>query len=680
MKRLLNMIVCLCVLGTTVLSAESLDLFNKKAGFEILKSYSGTPDREGVLEQYGLKVPAYSQAVYYRGEWWPYGGNRVFGEVLSTKSKEGGIFSILELKDGDYLALLPLCGEQAYAWFAPEGGELKLKLGTKGTAAVDGDLPLVAWARANSPYEAANKVWIQASNAPQIKGYMKMREQKDYPEVFNYLGWCSWEEFKKNISSDLLVGAFKTLEENELPVRYMLVDDGHFSLESLMPKKETFPSGYKPLTDLRNEDGIRWVGMWHALLGDAKGMGAGDPPELAEAMMEMNNGRWIPKPDEASIRAFMNYLLRQSRADDIDFVKVDFCGTLLPYAGGVSVEKVASDYPDTNEDAIGNPSAMATLFSRIYQETVEDQFDGLLNCNWHVPHFIFNSGECVVGRSGPDYKLTVDRARRSIFNNFSSIPWLGQVSWGDHDMFHSTDKLAVRMMAISKALSGGPTYLSDDPEHIVPEEVWPLCYLDGKLPRPLAPGAPLPDDIFMNQDDQRLFRTMAPLPNDSVAVACFNLLGDGKVASPVLGTRITAEHYSAASGMIQPYGGDWDVPKEGLLVYDFQSGKADRLSEEGYPVELAGFGEYLIQLSPIEKGWSVIGRTDKYLAAATVEVSKRSSKRITVTLPESGPFSIWLETGVPFAKGVTFLDKGNGLFVAGLPVKAESLTLTIERR
>lgn len=659
--------------------AAPLDLSKKESGVEVLKEYSGQPDKEGVLERFELKIPASKRTVHYRGEWWPYGGNRVYGEVLSEKSKEGGIFSILELDDGDYLAVLPLCGDQAYAWFAPEDGRLKLKLGTKGTAAVAGDMPLLAWARADSPYEAANLAWAQASKAPQIEGYMKMRGDKQYPEVFNYLGWCSWEEFKKNISSDLLVNALHTLEENELPVRYLLVDDGHFSLETLMPKTDTFSEGYKPLTDLRNDTGIKWIGMWHALLGDAKGMGAGDPPELAGSMMEAHNGRWIPKPDEASIRTFMNYLLKQSKADDIDFVKVDFCGTLLPYAGGVSGEKVASDYPDTNENAIGNPSAMATRYSRIYQETVEEQFDGLLNCNWHVPHFIFNSGENVVGRSGPDYKLTVDRARRSIFNNFSSIPWLGQVAWGDHDMFHSTDKLAVRMMAISKALSGGPTYLSDNPGHIVPEEVWPLCYLDGQLPRPLAPGAPLPEDIFMNQDDERLFRTMAPLPNRSVAIACFNLLGDGTSASPVLDTKITEDHYKAASGMIQPYPGDWKVPEAGLLVYDFQTRSAETLSTNGYPVERAGFGEYLIQLSPIEQGWSVIGRTDKYLPAATVEIIELGESKLELKFHEAGPFAVWLENGIPEADGVTFIDQGSGLFTADVSVEAGEIFITIRR-
>ena len=49
---------------------------------------------------------------------------------------------------------------------------------------------------------------------------------KSYPEAFEYLGWCSWEHFKKKIDSDKLVKATETIEESGLPIRWVLVDDG----------------------------------------------------------------------------------------------------------------------------------------------------------------------------------------------------------------------------------------------------------------------------------------------------------------------------------------------------------------------------------------------------------------------------------------------------------------------
>ncbi|NWK56975.1 hypothetical protein HW115_15235 [Verrucomicrobiaceae bacterium N1E253] len=661
------------------MESKVLDFKEEVEGSLVLKGYSGRPDKAGTLIGYKLELPGYKQAMYYRGPWWPYGGNRGLGERLSKSSKEGGFFSILELNNGEYLAILPLCGEHAYAWFAPRDGQLELRLGTRGKARVKGNIPVVAWSRADNPYEACYRVWKKASETEQIQGWMKLREEKTYPGMFHYLGWCSWEEFRKKISSKALVKMHQTLEQNELPIRYMLIDDGHFSPQTLMPLKTTFPQGYKPLTNLRNEDGIKWIGMWHALAGNANAMHPGTPPELAEVMMTLPNGRALPKPDEQSIRAFMEYLVSRSEKDGVDFLKVDFCGTLLAYYAGTASGKVVTQFPASNENAIANPHATTVKYSRIYQEVVAKHFDGLLNCNWHTPQFIFNSGENVVGRCSSDYKLSVEKASEHLHMSYGTMPWLGQVAWGDHDMFHSGDPVAARVMAISKALSGGPVYLSDNPGHLVPEVVWPLCYQDGKLLRPLAPGAPVPEDIFRESEDPGLFRAMAPLANRSVAIVVHNFHGDGKKVAPSYSTKLTPHIYQAASGMIQPYAGKWEIPGEGLIVYNHQSKSAQVFGTDGLDVEIQGFGGRLFQLSPIDDGWSFIGRTDKYLSAAAGEVKERTPSKLTIRLTEAGPFAVWLKHGKPQAEGVTFQAKGNGLFVAELPVTGKPATIEISR-
>lgn len=673
-------LIALLALCSTAMAFKqtSLDLKSRSAGVQIYKDYVGQPDKQGVFEQISLNLPAFKQAEYYRGTWWPYGGNRVFGELLSKKSQEGGIFSILQLESGEYLAVLPLCGDQAYAWFAPQNGKLALRFGHKGTKTIKGDMPVVAWARGRTPYEASHKVWKMATQVPQIKGNMKLREAKKYPEMFNYLGWCSWEQFYRKISDKLLVDSWKALEKSEVPIRYMIVDDGHFDTRTLKPNGK-FPNGYKTLAGLRNEKGIKWLGMWHGVLGDAQAVPKNSPPDIKNHMMNVHAGRAIPKANPESIRAFMEYLTAYSKRDDVDFLKVDFCGTVLPFAAG-SKNGLPAYFPKDNRNSIPNPTEYTVMYSRIYQEHVGKDFNGLLNCNWHIPHFIFNSGDNNVGRCGPDYKMNVSRARECVYHSFSAMPWLGQIAWGDHDMFHSTDKLAARMMAISKAVSGGPVYLSDHPDHVIPKVVWPLCYQDGRLLGTLAPGAPVSDDVFFNMNDQRIFRTFAPLANKSVAIACYNLQGNGKNASPKLETSITPRFYQEASSMIQPYTGLWSMPKDGLLVYDHQTQTAQKLTKSGLAVSISGFGEKLYQLSPIVNGWSVVGRTDKHLSAAAVKVGKVTNTSLSLRLLEQGPFAIWLASGKPVAQGVTFEAKGNGLFVANLPIKAQPLTLKIMKK
>lgn len=678
-----SLILALLVLAAPVVHGNPvpLNLRTGKAGVKILQDHSAAPDSKGVMETFKLSVPEFTRGVYYRGQWWPYAGNRVTSRHITTpKGDEGGVFLLLELKDGDYLAVLPLSGDKAYSWLAPDGTDFILKFGTHGKAAIEGDFPLLAWARGANPYEACAKVWKSATETSQIKGHMKLRADKGYPEMFRYLGWCSWEGFHKNIDSDKLVAQLKGLEASPAPVRYFLVDDGHFVSSSIAPKPDTFPQGYKPLTDLRSEDGIRWVGMWYALMGTASGIRVpGDLGDASGAMMTCANGCLLPKPDAASVETFLRSIYGYSKRDGMDFLKVDFYGGVLPRYAGTVGKGVTANFPDDHSNAIANPTAATVTYARAFQTVVDDMFDGLMNCNWHQPQFLFNSSDSVVGRCSADYsKGNLRKAKAHIYDSYAATPWLGQVAWGDHDMFHSNDKFAGRMMAVSKALSGGPVYLSDPYDHLDLGNIEPLCYEDGLLLRPLAPAAPLPEDLFQPLTAKRLHRVMAPLANRSVAIAIYNFHGDAKDDNPEYATTIVAADYAAAGGMIQPYPGTWKAPDEGLVVYDYYEGTAQQLGK-GYGVSIKGFGDRLLQLSPIENGWSVIGRTDNYLPAAAVQSIESTRDSLTVKLHETGPLGIWLAEGKPVAPGVKFIDKGKGFFVADLPVKNQPRELVIRK-
>ena len=311
---------------------------------------------------------------------------------------------------------------------------------------------------------------------------------------------------------------------------------------------------------------------------------------------------------------------------------------------------------------------------------VEEEFGGLINCNWHQPHFLFNSGNSSVGRCSADYsKGNLKKAKAHLYDSYAATPWLGQIAWGDHDMFHSNDKFAGRMMAVSKALSGAPVYLSDPYDHLDMKNIKPLCYEDGLLLRPLAPAAPLPEDIFQPLETKRLHRVMAPLANGAAAIEIYNFHGDAKDDNPEYSTTIVPADYAAAGGMMQPFSGDWKLPDEGLVVYDYYAKTARKLNTS-CNVSIKGFGDRLLQLSPVENGWAVIGRTDKYLPAAAVDSIKSNGKSIQIKLHETGPFGLWLAEGRPVAKDVLFTDQGNGFFLAELAVKTEPIELTIQRK
>ncbi len=100
----------------------------------------------------------------------------------------------------------------------------------------------------------------------------------------------------------------------------------------------------------------------------------------------------------------------------------------------------------------------------------------------------------------------------------------------------------------------------------------------------------------------------------------------------------------------------------------------------GYDITIKGFGDRLLQVSPIKNGWSVIGRTDKFLSAAAVKLISCTRNKLKLRLHESGPLGIWMENGTPSASGVEFTQKGKGFFIADLPVKATPTEITIKRK
>jgi hypothetical protein len=120
------------------------------------------------------------------------------------------------------------------------------------------------------------------------------------------------------------------------------------------------------------------------------------------------------------------------------------------------------------------------------------------------------------------------------------------------------------------------------------------------------------------------------------------------------------------------------MPDEGLVAYDWQAKKAQKLGD-AYTFEMIGFADRLVHLCLIRNGWAAIGRTDKYLSPAAVEVRSVSDTRLELRLVESGPLAVWSEKGAPRAEGVVFVPVGQGLYRADLPVGKRDMTLTLAR-
>lgn len=654
--------------------------YHVSSGIVEAAAFGGEPDEQGRLLSVELPLPPFKQAVYYAAlqrhdpldqgdrDIFPEGFNRVQPLRISDFAglKRGGLFLLAELASGEFQAVLPLIGPETMAWFEAPDGVLMLACGHLGTEPFRGDLPLCAWARSSNLYAACEQVWREAVAHPQVAGSTRMREEKRYPELFEYLGWCSWEQYHTNIDEGVLLAAIDGLEASGLPIRYVLVDDGHLSheqrkLTSLTVDRAKFPHGWGPLLSRRRDDGIAWMGLWLNFNGYWNGIA---PDNQLGALNEHLTA--VPKlgalqPADGFLHSFAFYdaMIGAARAAGFDFVKVDNQAQNATFYAGMA---------NAVRPAAHNSQALEAACAR--------HMDGLINCMAHNAPCAFNTRVSAVTRCSEDYKLNdAWRAKAHLHNSYANLLWLGQTVWGDHDMFHSSDTFAGRMMAVSKAVSGGPVYVSDAPEDLDADAIRPLCLADGRLPRPLAPAAPLPDSVFANPFLEPVaYRVIAPLPHGAAAIVAYNLT---EPSVPVSG-RVWPRDYVVAGGLMQDYEPDWELPEDGLVLVDYYANRAVELGDDGYRFELDRFADRLYWLCPKVYGWAVLGRADKYLGPALAEVIDASDLELIVRLEESGPLGLWCE-GTPVCAAGEVVQVGGHHWRLELPVGESDVVVRVRR-
>jgi hypothetical protein len=554
----------------------------------------------------------------------------------------------------------------------PRTGILSLEVFTFGTAEVSGDLPVLSWARDKNLYRSNNLAWEHAIDASE--GRTDWRMNKHYPEPFKYLGWCSWEQYKKNIDSDLLVNAAKEIEKSGVPVRWFLVDDGFHTeadtqLKSFKPNPKTFPQGWEPLLAQRKEDKIKWFGLWHCFTGLWNGIHKENDfgKELNDTLLPASEkGGLITGKTQEGADLFYDAYIKSVEDYGFDFVKIDNQSQYIKFA-----------YGQPNAVTMNNWAQLAL------EKACKERMNGLINCMAHSPANFFNTRYSAVTRCSIDYKVGNDaKAKSHLMQSYNNSLWMSQTVWPDHDMFHSSDKYAGKMMAVSKILSGAPVYLSDDPKEFRKEFIAPLAYEDGELLRPLAPAVPTPESAFIHVfSAPQAYRVIAPLANKSAAIVAYNLnhpnRGQEKTETTVT-AEITPADYAHASGMLQPATEPWEVPAEGLVIYDWYKGKGEALTDS-YKVDLKGFSDALLLLSPVENGWAVIGAANRYLSGAAVSSIKTTGDKLEVEMVESSPLVIYSKTGTVSAEGHQVSDLGKGFWRVELPVGKRGARVTVSR-
>lgn len=607
------------------------------------------PEKQNTLS-YEIQLPSYVRGAFFSRDsrtddyQWPNNTNRLLPWMFDrlkdiTQENYPGIPSnarpstlgdalLLQLSNGEYLFVKAVAGDNSLSWFqANTDGTLTLYVSTLGKDSLAGQVPLLLIQKSQTVYHVFNDAYYSLMTDKTVSSLQK-REDKKYFEGFDYLGWCTWEHYHFNIDETKILNDIDAIEASGIPVRYILIDDGHIAnekrrLTSLTPDKQRFPNGWTRIMNRKQDDKIKWMGLWYSLSGYWMGISADNdfPKEIQQTLYPCND--WLlPGINTDNIETFYEYYIHTMKKNGFDFLKIDNQSFTLPlYMGNSQAVRQAKDCNLALERQIHNAQI------------------GLMNC---MAQNVINTDHTLhsaVTRVSIDYKkYDENMAKSHLFQSYTNTLLLGQTVWPDHDMFHSSDTVCGSLMARSKAISGGPVYLSDSPDEFISENILPLVDEHGKIFRPSAPAIPTPESILTNPlQSGESYRVFAPTGDEAVSIICYNL--NTSPAYQEIKTYLKPDDYSLRENTTNS---STSIPDR-ILAFNWKEQTAGILTASK-EMKLKGFNDCLFHLCPIRQGWAVIGIQEKYLSPATVQILARTNDTLTLDVLCTGTLRVWVES------------------------------------
>jgi hypothetical protein len=572
-----------------------------------------------------------------------------------------------------YGAAIPLVGGGHRSALSSEKGEVVIVASSYDSNYVPQRVPLFAWGRGQDPFRLTSELYAFA--LPVMGAPGKLRTEKPFPEMFNYLGWCSWNSYYRDINEDKLVAHARHYQEAGLPFRWMLIDDGWQTLDKRCPNlipcqmhlsafeavPDRFPGGLKQTVAKLKSYGITWVGVWHTFNGYWNGIALNSElgREYADALLPITTPKeskevknyWlaprgqaaIPDPRSEKGQRFYDAYYAFLKDSGVDFVKVD-----NQYALSLVLRQKG--------DIINIADGMAQGL-RNHQEAAARYFNSaVINCmsmNIEAPYNWYLTNDA---RNSLDYiPLFPNNPRVHTIRNLYNALWFSELTWPDWDMFQSHDQGAT-MHAVGRAVSGGPVYVTDALNKEKPELIWPLVFSDGRVLRVDAPALPTRDVLFENIRTARVPLKAFARVGESGVVAAWNV---NYLNLPVKGTVSPRDCEGLAGGQ--------------FAVYEHFSKKLWAMDREAKEkIKLGLFDVRLYTIVPIEDGFAAIGLVDKYISRRAISRESREPGQVEIELVEGGKFAAYAEREPREVK-----VKGADLAGDKISYQAQKLTLDL---
>lgn len=514
--------------------------------------------------------------------------------------------------------LLPMSGEK-YKTVSSAGNEKILTL--EMTAYLGGmnkvEEIVFIYAEGKEIYDA---VQIGMGAAAEERG-IPLKEKRYYPDMFEYLGWCSWDAFYTDISEEKVRAKAEELIEKQVPVRWFLMDDGWLSvreqrLYDLLPEKEKFPDGFKQMIrDVKGKSNIEWFGVWHAFGGYWGGLEPDSDAARAEAsyLYETSNGKLLPHPTAEKGYGFFKDWYELLRTEGIDFVKVD----------GQSAIK---NYYENNM-----PVCLAAKGTHEALEGAAAAYMGgrLINCMGMAMENILGRPGSGLSRNSDDFVPDNETgfAEHLLQNSYNAI-YHDELYYCDWDMFWTFHPDSVKH-GILRGISGGPVYISDQIGDTKKDAILPLAFEDGKILRMDRTAKPSSDCIFTD-----------PQKTGWMKLTNIANCGGNKKGGAIAVYNIGSEEAKTTIEV----GDIYDLQGEEFYLYDYRNGNGQiirRTSQQKVNLAQGGCGLYLFV--PSVKDCAVVGLLDKYISFLGIEEIFYTPQGMTVLLYQAGTFGFYSE-------------------------------------
>ena len=610
--------------GSLILSSSaSISSVKLKISYHPDLSEKKGQNHLSLKEAAGIDIPKMPEIKRYSANYRisPHWCNTYFGEDISKIPENTQ--AILAEANNEYLFLLTTCDKEFKTSVKSNSDKGITVFAYSNYPQNDFECCAFILGNDKNPFELPRKCvdyGFEIMNKPQ-----KTIKYRRYPDIFKYLGWCSWDAFHMDVSHDNLLEKATEFKDKNIPVRWLLIDDmwaecKNNNLKTMHSRQlydckadsKRFPGGLKStINNLKSKFDLK-IGVWYPASAYWDGVDPQGPfaKQHGDLLIMATNGRLLPNLDRKIAYEYFNVFNEYIKSCGADFIKVD-----------------NQSFLDENYKYIMPIGVAAKNMHEAIEASAGCYFDGnLINCmGLAIENFCNRPNSAIIRVSG-DFKPE----NRKWFNqhliqcSYNSFVQ-GCLYTGDWDMWWSDDGQAVKN-AVLRAMSGGPVYVSDKLGRSIRDVIMPLVYSDGKIIRLENPAMPTKDCLVNDcKTSGSIFKIFNRIDKIGI-LAAFNIDENEKEVS---GTISESDIYG--------------LEDKTYLLYEYFSKTFEILNNTSAKLSLKNYDDFrLYFLLPYdtEKKYVPIGILDKYMSPATFR--QIDDNRYIVN--ESGVFGVYSET------------------------------------